>query len=78
MTDQKQNDLPKVAAPARRVLQSAGITNLKQLTKMSEDEILQLHGMGQNALGKLREALKSKGLSFAKADKVLKDKKENS
>lgn len=59
-----QNDLPKISAPAQRALQSAGITSLKQLTKISEAELLQLHGMGPNALGKLREALKANGLSF--------------
>lgn len=58
------NDLPKLAAPAIRALQGAGITSLEQLTKVSEEELLQLHGMGTNALGKLREALKANGLSF--------------
>jgi DNA-directed RNA polymerase alpha subunit len=59
------SDLPKLAAPAQRALQSAGITTLKQLTKITEAELLQLHGMGPNALGKLRQALAEKGLSFA-------------
>ncbi len=57
-------DLPKIAAPAQRALQSTGIISLKDLTKVSEKELLQLHGMGPNALGKLREALKATGLSF--------------
>jgi hypothetical protein len=60
----ERNDLPKLAAPALRALTSAGITSLKDLTKVSEDELMQLHGMGRNALGILREALKSKGWSF--------------
>jgi len=58
------NDLPKLASPAQRALQSAGITSLKQLTEVTEAELLQLHGMGPNALGVLREALKANGLSF--------------
>ena len=58
-------DLPKIGAPAQRALQSVGITTLKQLTKVTEAELLQLHGMGPNALGKLRQALAEKGLSFA-------------
>lgn len=58
------NDLPKLAAPAQRALQSAGITSLKQLAKRTETELMQLHGMGPNALGKIREALKAQGLSF--------------
>jgi len=71
------NDLPKLAAPAQRALAGAGITSLKQPTKLTEAELGQLHGMGPNALGTLREALRSKGLSFAKAGKALKDKKEH-
>ena len=65
MIDMTQSDLPKIAAPAQRALQSVGITTLKQLTKVTEAELLQLHGMGPNALGKLRQALAEKGLSFA-------------
>jgi len=67
---QISNDLPKVAAPAQRALQSAGINSLNDLTKVSEDELMQLHGMGQNALGKLREALKANGLSFRESKKT--------
>jgi len=58
------DDLPKISAPAQRALQSAGITNLKKLTEVTEDELLQLHGMGPNALGILRESLEANGLSF--------------
>jgi hypothetical protein len=63
--NQQENGLPKLAAPAQRALDGAGIKNLKQLTKFTEAEIKQLHGMGPNALGKLRQALADKGLSFA-------------
>lgn len=58
------SDLPKIGAPAQRALQSAGITKLPQLTKVTEAELGQLHGMGPKALGILRETLKEKGLSF--------------
>jgi len=71
---QTGNNLPKTSAPAQRALQSAGITTLKQLTKVSEAEVLQLHGIGQNALGKLREALKANGLSFRETNKEVGDK----
>ena len=60
------SDLPKLAAPAQRALAGAGIQNLQQLTKFSEAEIKQLHGIGPNALKQLRSALKAKGLSFRK------------
>jgi hypothetical protein len=59
-------DLPKVAAPAQRALTSAGITKLEQLTKLAETELLQLHGMGKNAIATLSEALSARGLSFRK------------
>ena len=59
-------DLPKLAAPAQRALTSAGITKLEQLTKLTETELLQLHGMGKNAIATLREALSARGLSFRK------------
>ena len=58
------NNLPKLASPARRALKSAEITSLKQLTQVTEEELLQLHGIGPNALGVLREALKDNGFSF--------------
>ena len=67
--NQGESDLPKLASPAQRALAGAGIKNLRQLTKFTEAEIKQLHGMGPNALGKLRQALADKGLSFASRKK---------
>jgi len=62
----KLTDLPaELAAPAQRALAEAGIQNLKQLTKFSETEIKQMHGIGPNALKQLRNALHARGLSFA-------------
>ena len=69
MKKQTQNALPKTSAPAARALQSAGITTLKQLANISEAELLQFHGMGQKALGILRNALKANGLSFREVKK---------
>ena len=62
--NQDKNDFPKIGAPATRALEAAGYTRLEQLTKISEAELGQLHGMGPKALGILRETLKQKGLSF--------------
>ncbi len=56
---------PKLGAPAERALTEAGIQTLEQLTQFSETEIKNLHGVGPNALGKLRQALAEKNLSFA-------------
>ena len=65
--NQNKNDFPKIGAPATRALEAAGYSSLEQLTKITEAELGQLHGMGPKALGILRETLKEKGLSF-KAD----------
>lgn len=61
--------LSLLAAPARRALETKGIKNLKQLSKFSESEILQLHGMGKSSLPILRDALKKEKLSFKKDTK---------
>ena len=66
---QEMSDFPKIGAPATRALAAAGYTTMKQLTKVTEAELGQLHGMGPKALGILRETLKAKGWSF-KPDKV--------
>lgn len=63
-TGKQENDLPKLAAPAQRALGGASIANLSQLARKTETEIAALHGMGPNALGKLKTALKAKGLKF--------------
>ena len=63
-THKQENDLPKLAAPAQRALAGAGIANLSQLARKTEVEVASLHGMGPNALGKLKDALKAIGLSF--------------
>lgn len=67
MTSSAQaSDLPaRLAQPARRALAGAGYTRLAQLTQATEDDIMQLHGMGPKALDQLRQALTAKGLSFA-------------
>ena len=63
---QQESDLPSgLAAPARRALIGAGYLRLEQLSKVSETEIKQLHGIGPNALKQLRLALDAKGMTFA-------------
>jgi hypothetical protein len=67
---QDTSDLPKTSAPAQRALESIGITTLKQLTEITEAELLMLHGMGQKAVRILREELKAKGWSFREPKKA--------
>ena len=62
-----KTNLPKdISAPALRALLNAKITNLSELAKYSETEILELHGMGLGSVTKLRAALKTLELSFKK------------
>ncbi len=64
--DEPRNDLPaEFAAPARRALIEAGYLRLDQLTKVSEAELRELHGMGPKAVAQLRRALAAEDLAFA-------------
>jgi predicted Fe-Mo cluster-binding NifX family protein len=60
------NELPKLAAPARRALAGAGLENLAQLARQKEADVAGLHGMGPNAMATLKAAMKAKGLAFRK------------
>ncbi|KRF62643.1 hypothetical protein ASG99_23715 [Bacillus sp. Soil768D1] len=56
--------LSLLSAPARRAMEKNGVNSLQQLSKFSEKEILQFHGMGPASIPKLRTALETNGLSF--------------
>jgi len=56
--------LSALSAPARRALESEGITTLARLSQYTESEILRLHGVGPSSIPKLKAALRSQGLSF--------------
>ena len=58
--------LAELAAPARRALEGAGLTTIASLAKKREAEVAELHGMGPNAIAKLRASLRKGGLSFSK------------
>jgi hypothetical protein len=58
--------LAELAAPARRALEAAGLTTLAKLSKKTEAQVRELHGMGPNAMTKLRAFLKKDGLTFKK------------
>ena len=75
--EQLKTDFPLgIGNPARNALEHAGYSKLKQLTKVSEAELGQLHGMGPKAMGILRQTLEAKGWSFksGKAGEKLKKK----
>ncbi len=75
-TKKQESDFPKIGSPATRALEHEGYTQLKQLTKLSEAELSQMHGVGPKAVRILKEAMKAKGLSFkeSKAGEKLKKK----
>ncbi len=56
----------KLAAPAQRALANAGIKSLQQLTLITEDELMQLHGIGKNALQTLKDLMLANNLYFKK------------
>jgi predicted RecB family nuclease len=62
----KPNDsfLALLVAPARRALENNGITTLEQLSKHSEKEVLNFHGMGKSTIPKLQDLLLKQGLTF--------------
>ena len=62
----KTGFLSQLSAPARRALENADITTLEKLSKHSEEDLLKLHGIGKTTIPKLREALASENLTFAK------------
>ena len=59
-------ELPKIAAPAQRALAAAGVKHLRDLARFREEEVKEWHGIGPNALDRLRQALQENGLSFKK------------
>jgi hypothetical protein len=59
------SDFPRLAAPAQRALAHAGYMRLEQFAQVRESDLRKLHGMGPNAIEKLRVALAASGLTFA-------------
>jgi len=60
----KDNFLSLLAAPARRALENNGIATLEHLSKYSEKEVLNFHGMGKSTIPKLQKLLADNKLSF--------------
>jgi DNA-directed RNA polymerase alpha subunit len=60
--------LKRLAKPAQRALQNAGIQSLEELAGCREEEIAALHGIGKNALQVVKTTLNESGLSFAREE----------
>ncbi len=66
--------MAKLAAPARRALEHAGITTLKELADRSEQDLLALHGFGPATLPILLHELRTVGLQFTeRTTKTMRD-----
>ena len=64
-----------MSAPAKRALEGAGITTLKQLSNKTKSEILALHGIGPSGIPILEKELKANKLSFMETKKTVSTKK---
>jgi hypothetical protein len=53
-----------IAMPARRALKKENINSLEKLSDYSENEILQLHGFGKNAIEKLKNYMAENDVFF--------------
>jgi hypothetical protein len=72
LREETESDLPPgLSKPAQRALAGAGYVRLEQFTKVSQAEVLKLHGMGPKALELIRRALAAKGLAFADDSEVI-------
>ncbi|HLV55986.1 MAG TPA: hypothetical protein VKY71_10490 [Actinotalea caeni] len=57
-TAQPDGDLPRgIGRPATRALEQAGLTTLDDVARLSEAELLALHGVGPRAVAILRQAI---------------------
>lgn len=59
-------DFPNIGAPALRALHGVKVTKLADLAAWTQDDLLELHGMGPVAIKRLRAALSAKGMQFKK------------
>lgn len=53
-----------ISMPARRALEKEKIDSLEKLSGYSEEEIMQFHGFGKNAMEKLKNHMKEHKVSF--------------
>ena len=58
--------LSLISAPARRALEANGITTVKKLSKYTEEQLLQLHGLGPSTIPVLKKALAEHKLTLKK------------
>jgi hypothetical protein len=59
--------VPGLAKPAQRALAGAGIERLEDFSRVTEDEVAKLHGIGPRALDQVKRSLRQAGSGFARA-----------
>ncbi|XXT14832.1 helix-hairpin-helix domain-containing protein [Sorangium sp. So ce429] len=65
--EQPESALPKgIGKPATRALASVGISRLDQVARLTEAQLLALHGVGPKAVGVIKAALEAQGKSLAR------------
>lgn len=63
-------DLPRIGKPATRALLAAGVETLAQVSRLSEAQLRDMHGVGPKAVDILRDALAARGLSFSDPERT--------
>ncbi len=56
---------PRIGKVAHRELALSGYTRYEQLTRVTHEDLLSIHGIGPKAIRILEEELASRGLAFA-------------
>jgi hypothetical protein len=65
-TGSAQTEFPRsIGRVATRALAARGFTRYDQLTRVSAEALLEIHGVGPKAVAVLREELATRNLSFA-------------
>ncbi len=55
----------KLAKPAQRAIQNEGIKTIEQLSRYSEKEFSELHGIGKNAMNIIKEIMSENDVAFS-------------
>ncbi|MFM8927519.1 MAG: hypothetical protein ACKOFA_04890, partial [Rhodoluna sp.] len=53
-----------LASPAVKALVGAKLYKVSDLRKVTEDEVMELHGMGKSALARIKVIMRAKKISF--------------
>ena len=64
LRDSGEHFIPSLSAPAKRALEGAGITSIRELARCREADVMKLHGMGPASLPRMKDALRTAGLKF--------------